>query len=438
MGEIILKKKFFIKTMGCQMNVNDSEKIAGIFMESGYGESESGSQADVIVLNTCSIRQRAEQKFFSELGRLKDAKKNNPKLRIAVAGCIARQEGEKIIKRFPYVDYVFGPDNIDRLQSWIDTGEGRVSVEDNPEYHLKVLPMNREGGVRAWVSIMYGCDNYCAYCVVPYTRGRERSRPAEDIINEIKALSDEGFKEITLLGQNVNSYGKNLSVRSEFPELLEKIHLINGIQRIRFMTSHPKDLSERLIAVMRDMPKICEHLHLPLQAGSDNILKLMNRGYTFDNYMQKIERIRAVVPGMAITTDIIAGFPGETDEDFKMTMRALESIGFDGIYAFKYSKRPGTRAIELPDHIDENVKSERLSQIQELQETIITEKNKSYKDKTVEILTEGLCKNGVVMHTGRTAQNKIVNYCGDKGDIGNLVRIKVLEVKQHSLYGDKI
>ncbi|MDO8282904.1 MAG: tRNA (N6-isopentenyl adenosine(37)-C2)-methylthiotransferase MiaB [Thermodesulfovibrionia bacterium] len=433
-----MKKKFFIKTMGCQMNVNDSEKIAGIFLESGYVESDDDRQADVIVFNTCSIRQRAEQKFFSELGRLKDAKKHNAKLRIAVAGCIARQEGEKIIKRFPYVDYVFGPDNIDRLQSWINTGEGRVSVEDNPEYHLKVLPMKREGGVRAWVSIMYGCDNFCAYCVVPYTRGRERSRPAEDIINEIKALSDDGCKEVTLLGQNVNSYGKSLSARSEFPELLENIHLISGIKRIRFVTSHPKDLSDRLINVMRDMPKICEHLHLPLQAGSDNILKLMNRGYTFDNYTQKIESIRSAVPDMAITTDIIAGFPGETDEDFKMTMKALETIGFDGIYAFKYSKRPGTKAVELPSHIDENVKSERLLLIQELQETIISEKNKRFKGETVEILTEGLSKGDADMLTGRTAKNKIVNYCGDKGDIGNLVRIKILEIKQHSLFGDKI
>lgn len=420
------------------MNVNDSEKIAGIFSESGYVASEDGRQADVIILNTCSIRQRAEQKFKSELGKLKDAKKNNPKMRIAVAGCIARQEGEKIIKRFPYVDYVFSPDNIDHLQSWIDTGQGRVSVAENPEYHLKVLPMKREGWVRAWVSIMYGCDNYCAYCVVPYTRGRERSRPAEDIINEIKTLSDEGFQEVTLLGQNVNSYGKNLSVRSEFPELLEKIHLINGIKRIRFVTSHPKDLSDRLLYVMRDMPKICEHLHLPLQAGSNNILKLMNRGYTFDDYMRKIERIRAAVPYIAITTDIIAGFPGETDDDFKMTITALEKIGFDGIYAFKYSKRPGTAAIELPGHIDEDVKSERLLEIQELQDKIISEKNKSFKGETVEILTEGPCKNGADIFTGRTATNKIVNYCGGKSDIGELVKIKILEVKQHSLYGNKI
>lgn len=419
------------------MNVNDSEKIAGIFMESGYGESESGSQADVIVLNTCSIREKAEQKFFSELGRLKDAKKNNAKLRIAVAGCIARQEGESIIKRFPYVDYVFGPDNIDSLQEWIDTGEGRTSVKDNPEYHLKYLPMKREGGVRAWVSIMYGCDNYCAYCVVPYTRGRERSRPAEDIVNEIKALSEEGYKEVTLLGQNVNSYGKNISVRSGFPELLEKIHLINGIERIRFVTSHPKDLSEHLITVMRDMPKICEHIHLPLQAGSDKILKLMNRGYTFDDYMQKIEKIRSNVPDMAITTDIIAGFPGETDEDFNMTMKALEAIGFDGIFAFKYSKRPGTKAIELQGHIDENLKSERLSQIQELQESIISEKNKNLKGEIVEILTEGFSKGDAAKLTGRTTKNQIVNYFGDKGDIGNFARIRILEVMQHSLYGEK-
>ena len=375
--------KYFLKTYGCQMNVHDSEKIAGIFSESGYDRSDEAGDADVVVLNTCSIRQKAEHKVFSDLGRLKSAKKNNPHLKIAVAGCIAQQKGNCLFKRFPYIDFIFGPGNIDNLQRWIHNpvpsgtgqalkpsgtgqaehprkdlprGEQITALQDNPDYHKKSLPIKREGQVRAWVSIMYGCDNFCAYCVVPYTRGRERSRPVKDIWDEIQTLASQGYKEITLLGQNVNSYGKYLSESIDFSELLKVIHEIKGIQRIRFVTSHPRDMSKKLMETMRDFPKVCEHIHLPVQSGSDKILSLMNRGYTYEQYREKIDALRSMIPGIAITSDIIVGFPGETDEDFQHTLNALKEMEFDGIFSFKYSQRPDTSALNLPGHIEESVK----------------------------------------------------------------------------------
>jgi len=313
-----------------------------------------------------------------------------------------------------------------------------IALEDNPEYHTKPLPVKREGEVRAWVSIMYGCDNFCAYCVVPYTRGRERSRPGDDVYREIKTLAEQGSKEVTLLGQNVNSYGKNLEENIDFPGLLEKIHDIDGIERIRFVTSHPRDLSERLIEVMRDLPKICEHIHLPLQAGSDRVLKLMNRGYTFKEYKKKIEALRQAIPEIAITTDIIVGFPGERDDDFERTVNALTEIEYDGIFAFKYSKRPNTKALTLPDHVDEVIKSERLTRVLKLQETITYEKNKKLENRVLEILVEGESETDPDKLTGRTRTNKIVNFYGDRSDIGKFVNIKILEAKQHSLYGEKV
>jgi tRNA-2-methylthio-N6-dimethylallyladenosine synthase len=298
--------------------------------------------------------------------------------------------------------------------------------------------MKREGGVKAWVSIMYGCDNFCAYCIVPYTRGRERSRVPEQIISEINNIAGEGFKEITLLGQNVNSYGKGLQNSIDFPVLLKKIHDLSNIERIRFVTSHPKDLSEELIDVMRDLPRVCEHMHLPLQAGSDKVLSLMNRSYTYSDYKEKVERLRKAIPGIAITSDIITGFPGETDEDFKLTLKALEEIRFDGIYSFKYSKRPGTKALELPDHIDESVKSERLTEMLELQEVVSAQKNKELEGSILQILVEGRSGSDTDRLTGRAMTNKIVNYPGDNEDVGKLINIKILEGKQHSLNGEKV
>ncbi|MCK5286532.1 MAG: tRNA (N6-isopentenyl adenosine(37)-C2)-methylthiotransferase MiaB [Thermodesulfovibrionia bacterium] len=450
------------------MNVHDSEKIAGIFTESGYGQAEDMKDADVIVINTCSIRQKAEQKVYSELGRLKSAKKNNPHLKIAVAGCIAQQKGNTLFKKFPYVDFLFGPGNIDSLQKWIPVPSGTghspepfdagqackthiTALNDNPEYHTKTLPIKREGQVRAWVSIMYGCNNFCAYCVVPYTRGRERSRPSKDICSEIQNLAEQGYKEITLLGQNVNSYGKYLSESIDFPDLLKVIHDVTGIERIRFVTSHPRDLSQKLIETLRDLPSLCEHIHLPVQSGSDKILSLMNRGYTYKQYSEKIEMMRSMIPGIAITSDIIVGFPGETDEDFQHTMNALKEIEFDGIFAFKYSKRPDTAALSLPVHIDESVKSQRLSMVLDLQEHLTYKKNKALEGKILEVLVEGPSETDSDKLTGRTRSNKIVNFYAENKSsnrsnrsssssslIGRLIQLKILEAKQHSLLGEVV
>lgn len=433
------------------MNVHDSEKIAGILSESGYENTDSVKEADVIVLNTCSIRQKAEQKFYSELGRLESVRKNNPNMKIAVAGCIAQQKGKDLFRRFPYVDFVFGPDNIDTLQTWIQNGtrsaepvcpEGIykaqiTALEYNPEYHTKILPVKRVGRVRAWVSIMYGCDNFCAYCVVPYTRGRERSRPISDIYNEVVDLANQGFKEVTLLGQNVNSYGKNLQESVDFPDLLKAIHDVNGIQRIRFVTSHPRDLSEKLIETMRSLPKVCSHLHLPIQSGSDKVLSLMNRGYTYNQYKEKIDILRKAIPDIAVTTDIIVGFPGEGVEDFNCTMNALKEIEYDGIFAFKYSKRPDTSAVNLPEHVNEDTKSQRLTEVINLQADITFRKNKELEGRILEVLVEGFSETDKNKLTGRTGSNKIVNFHGDAVHIGNFVMIKISEAKQHSLYGEK-
>jgi len=418
------------------MNVHDSEKIAGILSESGYVHAESVNNADVIVINTCNIREKAGQKFYSELGRLKAVKKNKPHLRIAVAGCIAQQEGADLFKKFPYVDFIFGPQNIDHLQEWIQEDSFRSALGDNPDFHKKTLPVRREGRLRAWVSIMYGCDNFCTYCVVPYTRGRERSRPGAEIYSEISTLAEAGFREITLLGQNVNSYGKNLAGYMDFPDLLRMIHEIEGIQRIRFVTSHPRDLSDKLVNVMKDLPRLCEHIHLPVQSGSDRILHLMNRGYTYEEYRRKIGTLRNAIPGIAVTTDIITGFPGETDEDFQRTLNVLTEIEYDGIFAFKYSERPDTKACNLPGPVEERTKSRRLSEILELQELVTYRKNKALEGEILEVLVEGTSETDSNKLTGRTRTNKIVNFYGDEKDIEKVLYVKIIEARQHSLNGE--
>ena len=427
------------------MNVHDSEKIAGIFSELGYQQAAGFKESDVIVLNTCSVRAKAEQKFSSELGRLKLVKAYKPGLRIAVAGCIAQQMGKSLFKRFPYVDFVFGPNNIDSLEQWIIDRQQNpnirtqtTAIKENTDYHSKLLPVKRVGRIRAWVSIMYGCDNFCAYCVVPSTRGRERSRPSQDIFNEVKSLAEQGFKEVTLLGQNVNSYGKNAYNNIDFPDLLKKIHDINGIERIRFVTSHPRDLSEKLISAMKDLPKICGHMHLPLQSGSDSILSVMNRGYTYSEYKGKIEMLRNVIKEISVTSDIIVGFPGETDDDFKCTVNAISELKFDGIFSFKYSRRPQTRALELPGHIDEIIKSRRLAEILDLQVSITFIINKALEGAILEILVEGVSSNDNSKLTGRSTTNKIVNFSGDESDIGRLMKIRILRAQQHSLFGEKV
>jgi len=424
-------KRVYIRTFGCQMNVHDSERMLGVLRQEGYAPVDDPLKADLIVFNTCSIREKAEQKFYSLLGRTKTMKRDNPGLKVAVAGCIAQQQGAGVRKRAPYVDYVIGPQNIDRVGDALLGSKG-IFTGDNPELAQKDLPVERDGSVKAWINIMYGCNNFCSYCVVPYTRGRERSRPADNILSEIKGLAAEGFKEITLLGQNVNSYRGELS----FPELLRFINDIEGIERIRFVTSHPKDLEEGLIMAMRDLEKVCEHIHLPIQSGSDRVLKHMNRKYTFDEYLRKTEWLRKAIPDIAITTDIIAGFPGETGDDHKATVSALKEIGFDGIYAFKYSSRPMTRAAEMDGHLPDEVKSERLLEILSLQDQITGARNKALQDTIQEVLVEGPSESDPEKMTGRTRTNKIVNILPSGHVIpGMLLKVRILKGQRHSLEG---
>ncbi len=415
------------------MNVHDSEKMAGVLRSEGYAEAENAKDADVIIFNTCSIRQKAEQKFFSELGRIKSLKKRRPDLKIAVAGCIAQQEGGKIIERAPHVDYVIGPQNINVLKDIITSKSDSIFTDDNPFITEIELPVDRRDNVRAWVNIMYGCNNFCSYCIVPYTRGRERSRASQSIINEIKDLAEKGYKEVTLLGQNVNSYKSNV----DFPGLLKEINKIEGIKRIRFVTSHPKDLSDKLIYAIRDMERVCEHIHLPLQSGSSKILASMNRKYTYEDYLKKVEKLRREIPEIAITSDIIAGFSQETDEDHNYTISALKNIEFDGIFAFKFSPRPGTKASNIDGQLPDGIKSDRLSEILELQSKITERKNKELKGKLLEILIEGEDEKNTGRLTGRTRTNKIVNITS-KNNIkpGDIVTVKIINARRYSLEGE--
>lgn len=443
---LILKmpeKRFYIHTFGCQMNKHDSEKAAGVLEAEGMAEAGSYGSADLIIFNTCSVRQKAEQKFVSELGRLKKIKKSRPGVKIAVMGCVAQEMKERLFRRAPHVDYVIGPGNIHMLSEISKevlngkggAGEGGIFINDNPSIAETELPTVRKEGARAWVSIMYGCNNFCSYCIVPYTRGRERSRPSASILREVRTLSQQGFIEATLLGQNVNSYNGD----TDFPGLLRLIDREvgrGGLDRVRFVTSHPRDLSDGLIEAMRDLESVCEHIHLPLQAGADRVLKLMNRGYTLGEYMRKIEKLRAAVPGIALTTDIIAAFPTETDQEHAQTANALRDIEFDGIFAFKYSPRPGTKASHKEGRISEEKGAERLTELLSIQDGITTRKNRELEGTSVEVLVEGTNDSGQL--TGRTRTNKIVNFKGPGSLIKTLATVNVARAMRHSLLGEDV
>jgi tRNA-2-methylthio-N6-dimethylallyladenosine synthase len=431
-------KSFHIITFGCQMNEHDSERMTGILEEQGCMAASGAEHADMIILNTCSIREKAEQKFYSELGRLKKLKDDRPGLKIAVAGCIAQQEGAKILSRAPYVDMVFGPSDLSRLPEMIEKTRSwsapLIDIAGDPEYHLKRIPTIRTDRLKAWVSIMYGCDNYCTYCVVPYLRGRERSRLPLDIVGEVSELARNGYKEVTLLGQNVNSYGKGLEGDVNFPSLLRLINNVPDIERVRFVTSHPRDLSDGLITALRDLPKVCESLHLPVQSGSDEILHAMNRRYTRKEYLDKVKRLREAVPHVTLTTDIIVGFPGEQERDFEMTMGLLEEVQYDGIFAFKYSKRPGTAALKLNDHLPDEIKEGRLAQVLYLQGKMTSRSNERLVNSVQEVLVDGLSKKGGTL-SGRTRGNKAVNFDAPATLIGSLVQIKIIAAGMNSLTG---
>ncbi len=451
------KKKLHINTIGCQMNVYDSERIANSMRHLGYRLTDSPLTADMIIVNTCAIREKAVQKVFSYLGRVAGFKQMRPDLIIAVGGCVAQQEGEHILKRAPYVDLVFGTHAIGRLPFLVDKIEKKRSrlvdikmgtgMEEPDE---EMMPQS-EIDVSRFITIMQGCDNFCTYCVVPYVRGRESSRPPEKITAEIKCLVENGAREVTLLGQNVNSYGKKEGLPA-FTQLLENINMIAGLERVRFTTSHPKDLSDELIGAFGRLEKLCHHIHLPVQSGSDRILKKMNRNYTRAQYLDKIEKLRRACPDIAITSDIIVGFPGETEKDFEDTLSMIETVGYDGLFAFKYSDRPNAPAAKFSHKINEADQNTRLQQILKLQEHFTLKKNRSLVEQTAEVLVESFgLKPGkgqdpksstAGQWTGRTSTNKIVHMPaagnpGQDGSIckGTLIQVTIKKAFAHSLWG---
>lgn len=425
-------------TYGCQMNKHDSERIAGILRSQGYTLVEDPLEADLVLLNTCSIREKAEQKVFSQLGRLKGLKRDKPGMLIGVAGCIAQQEGSRIIERVPQVDMVFGTNNIDALPQLLQRARRGHKVSETAEddsYFGQVACIERDSKVTAWVEVMRGCNNFCSYCVVPYTRGHERSKPARMVEEEVKVLAGQGYKEVTLLGQNVNSYGDSSEENLDFPGLLERVNAVPGIQRVRFLTSHPKDLSERLIEAMASLEKVCPHIHLPLQSGSDRILDLMNRKYTSADYLERVMRLREAVHGVAISTDIIVGFPGESMGDYIFTRDMLQQVQFDNIYLFKYSSRPGTRASLLEGTVPQREKDARFDELIAIQKEIILSKNRALEGRIEEVLVEGISKTDSAKNTGRTVTNKIVNFPISNSRQGDLIEVRIRRGGLYSLEG---
>jgi len=435
-------KKAFVETYGCQQNVSDSEIISGFLCDMGYEMTSEKEEADIIIYNTCAVRENAELKVFGNLGALKHLKTKNENIIIGVCGCMIQQKenAERIRKKYKHVDLVFGTHSLYRFPEMlyeIVEEKGRViSVVDSDGRLAEGFLPNRAEGPSAWVSVMYGCNNFCSYCIVPYVRGRERSREKEDILKEIKSLADEGYREVTLLGQNVNSYGKDLEYECDFAQLLEEVCKIEGIERIRFMTSHPKDISDHLIDVIEKNKKICRQLHLPVQAGSDRILKLMNRKYTKADYLAKIEKIKEKIPEITLTSDIIVGFPTETKEDFEDTVDVLKKVRYDSIFSFIYSKRNGTPAAIMQDPVTDAEKKENFNRLLEVQDEISFEKNKAMEGREYEILVTGESKTDPDIMTGRTDGGKIVNFKGDMSLKGKFVTVKITDAKTWSLYGE--
>ena len=429
----------YVATFGCQMNDYDSSRLINLMAERGYEQTTDLTQADFIFLNTCSIRDKAEQKVYSFLGRLRPLKDINPYLIIGVGGCVAQQEGKELLARVPYVDLVVGTHGIPRIPELVDevVSTGRSVCYTDFDYNLAMppKPLKQLEKITDFLTIMQGCNNFCSYCVVPYVRGREISRSPEDILAEAQGMLESGIKEITLLGQNVNSYGRGLEPVVSFAELIEMISHLEGLNRLRFTTSHPKDLSPQLVRAWSHIDVLCEHMHLPVQSGSNAILRSMGRGYTREDYLEKIDALRSVCPGMAITTDIIVGFPGETDDDFADTMSLVRQVRYDGMFSFKYSDRPGTKATLLSDKVDESVKGRRLAELQELQLQITIDSNRRLLGRKVEVLVEGRGRRYSGQLTGRTRGNKIVNFEGDEELIGTLVEPVIVEAWGNSLLG---
>ncbi len=434
-------KKAFIGVYGCQMNISDAERMEGQLKTIGYERVEEMEDADLILLNTCCVRETAEDKVYGKIGEIKHIKRANPDLIFGITGCMAQKESDGLIKRAPHIDFVLGTNKVHELTHVVqeiererghivDTQLGETELPDD-------VPVARGGKFSAWVPIMYGCNNFCTYCIVPYVRGRERSRLPEDVVAEVREAVAQGYKEVTLLGQNVNSYGKDHK-QADFADLLKMVDEVPGIERVRFMTSHPKDLSDKVIATIRDGAHICEHIHLPVQYGSNKLLKAMNRVYTVESYKDLVRRIRQEIPDASLTTDLIVGFPGETDEDFAEILAFLREIRYDSAYTFIYSKRSGTPAATMENQVDDKVKHQRLEKLMALQNEISLEINQGLQDKVLEVMVEGQSKNDADTWTGRTRTNKIVLFAHGDEQEGDFINVKITQPQTWVLKGERV
>lgn len=434
-------KHYFIYTFGCAMNEYDTERIAAALEAKGYIPSDKVEDSDFIVLNTCSVREKPQVKILSYLGQIRLLKEKNPNMIVGISGCVAQQEGEKFLKNNKVVNFVMGTDAIAHIDNVIEraiNGE-KFADTDVDSSSFSISSFNRKDKIAANVTIMKGCNNFCSYCIVPYVRGREVSRPSAEIVNEIKSLIDKGVKEVCLLGQNVNSYGKNLSEDIDFPKLLSIVNKIDGLERIRFVTSHPKDFSMDMINAMAENEKVCRYLHLPLQSGSNSILKAMNRRYTYEDYKAKIEQARKIMPDIEFSSDFIVGFPNETDEDFNATLKAVEEIGYDRIFAFNYSPRPGTKAFDIEDNVPANVKSERLNNLFALQDSLYDKRLSEMKGITTQVLVTEIDETKEYPYYGLNIYNRKVAFSSkNKLEYGSIVNVLIDTAKRNCMYGVEV
>ncbi len=439
---LTMGKRYYIKTFGCQMNFNDSERIRGILRTLGYEPAERWEDADLILLNTCTIREKPDQKVLSHLGEYKKIKEKNPSALIAVSGCLAQRAGWELVQKAPVIDIMFSSFNIHQLPDLINqaqAGYKAIAILDQPpedEDRLWDFPTERDNPYCAYVTVMKGCDKNCTYCVVPVTRGRERSRSLESILEEVRRLVEEGVREIHLLGQNVTAWGKDLEGNERFADLLYRIAEVEGVERIRFTTGHPIDLTDEVINAMNDIPQVCNALHLPFQAGSNRILSLMKRGYTKEFYLERIHRLKEAVPDIALSTDVIVGFPGETDEDFEHTLDVVARVRFEQIFSFKFSPRPGTPASEMKDQVPDEVKTRRMSELLALQKSIMSDIAKSYEGTEQEVLIEEMRDPDTLI--GRTTTNRWVSVRGDERLLGKLVSVMVRGSSPFNMEGEVV
>lgn len=435
------QKKAFLLVYGCQMNVSDAERMAGELASIGYARTDEMRAADLILINTCCVRESAEDRVYGKIGEIKHLKEQNPRLIFGITGCMAQKEGDALIARAPHIDFVLGTSKVHELKNVVrelERERGHIVDVNLTETELPDGgPVAREGKLSAWIPIMYGCNNFCTYCIVPYVRGRERSRRPEDVVAEVREAVAQGYKEVTLLGQNVNSYGKDHKL-ADFADLLKMVDEVPGIERVRFMTSHPKDLSDKLIETIAHGKHICEHIHLPVQYGSDKILSAMHRIYTVDSYRALVERIRKAIPDVALTTDLIVGFPGETDDDFAQMLDFLREIRYDSAYTFIYSKRSGTPAAKMEDQVPDALKHERLEKLMAVQNDISREINDRFLDTVQEIMVEGPSKNDDAMWSGRTRTNKLVIFPHGAEQPGDFVNVKITHPQTWVLKGERV